>query len=413
VLICSKCFNLLPDDVPQCPHCRERRPTIGWERETYLGQLLLDRWEVVQRIGAGATGAVYIAHDRRAAEGEERRVAVKFLHRRHTQDENLQLRFKREALASTQISHPCVAGSLAFGELPDRTFFLVMEYVEGLSLDRYVNADPPLPLPSVVDLALQIAEGLEAAHEAGVVHRDLKPANVLLVRRPDHTWSVKILDFGYALIKARERGAVKLTKTGIIVGTPTYMAPEQTEGKRDVDGRADLYALGVILYRLLSGRRPFEADSLMDLVIKLRTETPKPPGSVAPARGIPRELDAIVMKLLERKRERRYATAHEVREVLWPFSSAGSFDWSRGRAGAGARDAGAPAASSAAASAPEPPSSLPPLPAAARSPAPAGVPAAAPGIVPAGSHRSGLFVVIAAVVAALAILAALLAAGVF
>jgi len=404
VLICSKCFNILPEDGPQCPHCRERRPPIGWEREAYLGQLLLDRWEVVQRIGAGATGAVYIAHDRRAAEGEERRVAVKFLHRRHTQDENLQLRFKREALASTQISHPCVAGSLAFGELPDHTFFLVMEYVEGLSLDRYVNADPPLPLPSVVDLALQIAEGLEAAHEAGVVHRDLKPANVLLVRRPDHTWSVKILDFGYALIKARERGAVKLTKTGIIVGTPTYMSPEQTEGKRDIDGRADLYALGVILYRLLAGRRPFEADSLMDLVIKLRTETPQPPSRVAPARGIPRELDAIVMKLLERKREKRFTNAHEVREALWPFSTAGGYAWSSAAVTPLSRQAAQAARTEAG------PPALPPSVAAA---ADAGASASrAVAVEAAAGHRTGWIVAIAVGITVLAVLVVLLATGV-
>ena len=325
LLICPKCFSLLAGDEASCSHCRERRPTIGWEREDVLGRVLLDHWEIVQRIGAGATGAVYIAHDLKAPEGEERRVAVKFLHRRHTVDESLRLRFRREALASSQITSPCVARTLAFGELEDGTFFLVMEFVEGLALERYVNADPPLPVPHVVDLGLQIAEGLEAAHEAGVVHRDLKPANVLLVRQSDHAWSVKILDFGYALIKARDRGAVKLTKTGIIVGTPTYMAPEQTEGRRDVDGRVDLYAVGVILYRMLAGERPFDADTLMDLVIKLRTETPRRPSVVAPRRGIPKELDAIVMKLLERKRERRFPSAHALREALWPLSSAGGY----------------------------------------------------------------------------------------
>jgi len=405
VLICPRCFNILPDDGPQCPHCRERRPTIGWEREDVLGQLLLDRWEVVQRIGAGATGAVYIAHDRRVTdEDAERRVAVKFLHRRHTQDESLQLRFKREALASSQITHPCVARTLAFGELPDHTFFLVMEFVEGVPLERFVNADPPLPVPHVVDLLLQIAEGLEAAHEAGVVHRDLKPANVLLVRRPDHTWSVKILDFGYALIKARDRGAVKLTKTGIIVGTPTYMAPEQTEGRRDVDGRADLYALGVILYRLLTGRRPFDADTLMDLVIKLRTETPRPPGTVAPERGIPRELDAIVMKLLERRREKRFATAHALREALWPFSSAGGWAWAPEaldppRRGARAADRAAP---------PPPRPTLPSLPvAAADGAAPAAIPLEA-----AAPRRYTLFIAVAAALGLLGLLAVLFATGV-
>lgn len=405
MLICPKCFNILPEDGPVCLHCHERRPTIGWEREDYLGQLLLDRWEVVQRIGAGATGAVYIAHDRRAAEGEEQRVAVKFLHRRHTQDENLQLRFKREALASSQITHPCVARTLAFGELPDHTFFLVMEFVEGLSLERYVNADPPLPLPHVVDLALQIAEGLEAAHDAGVVHRDLKPANVLLVKRPDGTWSVKILDFGYALIKARDRGAVKLTKTGIIVGTPTYMSPEQTEGRRDVDGRADLYALGVILYRLLAGRRPFDAESLMDLVIKLRTETPKSPGTVAPGRSIPRELDAVVMKLLERRREKRYATAHALREALWPFSSAGGYPWSAEALEPSTRRAAAARHAEKGAAPPAPPPPRPTLPSLPV------VVSESVEVAPAG-HRTLFAIVVAVSLGLLGLLGVLFATGV-
>ena len=321
MLICPTCFNILDEDPAVCRSCGTRRPAIGWEREEVLGKVLDERYEVVQRLGAGATGAVYLAHDQRADDEDQRRVAVKFLHKRLSHEPKLQLRFRREALASSQIANPHVARTLAYGELADGTAYLVMEHIAGRSLHQLMAVHRTIPVVHAVDIAMQIAEALEAAHEAGIVHRDLKPGNIFLVPDEDGRAGVKVLDFGYAFIKSRDRGGTKLTKTGIILGTPTYMSPEQTEGRRDIDGRSDLYALGVVLYRILTGRPPFQADSLMEMVLKHRNETPVAPRQLAPERGIPEDLEAVILKLLSKRRDERYPTARSVREALWPFSS--------------------------------------------------------------------------------------------
>ena len=328
MLICPVCFHILDAGDMVCPTCGSRRPAIGWDREEYLGVLLLDRYEVVQRLGAGATGAVYLAHDRRA-EGDAKKVAVKFLHRRLGQDETLALRFRREALASSQIRSPYVASTVGYGELPDGARFLVMEFIEGRGLEEYIRQHPRVDVQKAVDLALQIAEALQAAHEVGIVHRDLKPANIYLVRQPDGGYAVKVLDFGYAFIKAREQGGLKLTQTGLILGTPTYMSPEQTQGKRDIDGRSDLYALGVLLYRMIAGRPPLQADTVMDLVLKHRRERPPLLSEVAEDVEVPAGLEKAIMKLLAKRREERFPTARAVKDALAPFAS------SAGRVAAG------------------------------------------------------------------------------
>ena len=331
VRVCMRCFGALVDDPERCLHCGSVRPPLGWERETFLRRCLLGRYDVTRRLGAGATGAVYEARDRRAAAGEDGRVAMKFLHDELAGKEPLALRFRREALAAARIDHPAVARTIAYGELPEGAPYLVMEHVAGRSLHELLEDQRRIPVPAAIDLGLQIAEGLEAAHAAGVIHRDLKPANIYLTRGEDGRDRIKILDFGYAVIKAPDRRQIpRLTATGIVVGTPAYMAPEQTFSRRSgtegwtVDGRVDLFSLGVLLYRALSGSLPLRAETVNDQLRMQRSDTPKSLAEVVPLAPVPRELNELVMQLLAKSPEDRPRTAREVRKALWPLSTAAS-----------------------------------------------------------------------------------------
>ncbi len=321
--ICPNCFEIQDGDPLSCPACGERRPAIGWDREEHVGRVLLERYEVVQRLGAGTTGAVYVGVDRRPT-SENKHVAIKFLHRRLSTDPSLVARFRREALASCQVENPHVVRTLAFDELDDGATALIMEYVEGRSLAEVLRRHERLTPRAAVDVALQVAEALQAAHDAGIVHRDLKPGNIYLVRRPDGRDCVKVLDFGFALIKDQERGGVRLTKTGIIVGTPLYMAPEQTQRKAEVDNRADLYALGVLLYRMIAGVPPFDARTIMELVLKHRSEEPGRLHERCEEGEVSVGLSDVVRKLLAKNPDDRYSTALEVRQALWSLDSLGA-----------------------------------------------------------------------------------------
>ena len=316
MLVCPSCRNALVDDVERCIYCRTARPPLGWDVEERVGRVLLGRYTVERRIGAGATGAVYRATDERAASGAEPRVAVKFLHDGRRADADFVARFRREALAAARIDHPGVARCFAFGE-EDGEVFLVMEYVAGWSLESRLNAGGPLPPGLSAAWGAEIADALAAAHTHGVIHRDLKPANIWLVPDPGRGRErIKVLDFGYALIRTSDQGAWRVTRTGLLVGSPAYMAPEQTIGSGAIDGRTDLYALGVVLYRMLVGRRPLAAKSIIEQLRLQRDGRPTPLREAAPAQAIPVELDRIVLRLLEKAPARRFQQAADLAAAL-------------------------------------------------------------------------------------------------
>jgi serine/threonine-protein kinase len=260
------------------------------------------RYRIVRVLGAGGMGVVY--------RGEHvhmhKPVALKILHKHMTSMPEIVARFEREAVAAGRIQHPNVAAATDFGKLEDGSFYLALEYVEGQSLGSLIRKNPLDPLRALV-IARQIAEGLGAAHAAGIVHRDLKPDNVQLVSREGITDWVKILDFGIAKLHIDEGvGNQPLTQIGSVFGTPEYMSPEQAQG-HPVDHRADLYALGVILFEMLSGKIPFDADDVVVLITRHVTqEVPPLPDSVPP------RIQALVRALLEKKPEQRLQTAAEV-----------------------------------------------------------------------------------------------------
>ncbi|HET9929499.1 MAG TPA: serine/threonine-protein kinase, partial [Polyangiaceae bacterium] len=276
------------------------------EQEDLVGSVLAGRYRVVALLGAGGMGSVYRAehvHMRKA-------VAVKVLHREMTSVPEVVRRFEREAVAAARIEHPNVATATDFGSLENGSFYLVLEFIEGQSLGALIKAEGALDEARTLRIGRQIADALVAAHAAGIVHRDLKPDNVMLVDREHASDFVKVLDFGIAKVKLEASSDQPLTQMGMVFGTPEYMSPEQARGL-DVDARSDLYALGLILYELLSGASPFRHEDLVAVLTRQITMNPDPlPGHVSAGTS------ELVMRLLRKDPAERLQTALEVREAL-------------------------------------------------------------------------------------------------
>ncbi|MEY2936901.1 MAG: hypothetical protein RL033_7650 [Pseudomonadota bacterium] len=271
-----------------------------------IGQTLGGRYLVTSLIGTGGMGAVYRAEHVQL----QKPVALKVLNAEMAQHREAALRFEREAMVSARIMHPHVVSANDSGRLPDGSLYLVLEFVQGRSLRQLLEEEGRLPIPRAVAIAGQIAEALAAAHAAEIVHRDLKPGNVMLLARESNAEFVKVLDFGLARVVGQPSGGEALTRTGAVFGTPEYMAPEQARGEV-VDHRADLYALGVILYELLAGQPPFQAPELVAVLIKHLQEAPPP---LPP--DIPQPLARYVMSLLEKLPAQRPSDALSVVKSL-------------------------------------------------------------------------------------------------
>jgi tRNA A-37 threonylcarbamoyl transferase component Bud32 len=263
-------------------------------------------------------GAVYLAEHVLM----RKRLAVKVLHPEMTRMPEMVARFEREAMAAAHIEHPNVAAATDFGKLEDGSFFLVLEYVEGTSL-RDLIAQGPLAPERALHIAYQMASALSRAHALGIVHRDLKPENVMLVEREGDPNFVKVLDFGIAKVPVGELsreapigdGGQVLTQLGMVYGTPEYMAPEQALGQV-VDARADFYALGVILFEMLTGVRPFEAPSKVALLGMKVTSDPPTLASKNPDVRVTEAVEGLVTRLLDKEAEKRFQAAQDVLEAI-------------------------------------------------------------------------------------------------
>jgi serine/threonine protein kinase len=278
-----------------------------------IGVILQDRYRVVRKIGEGGMGAVY--------EGEHmlisRRVAIKCLHAQFATNAEIVARFQNEAMAANSIRHQNIIEVTDMGRFEDGTVFMVLEFLDGRELAQLVTKEGPQPLGRLVHIATQVCDALTAAHSKGIVHRDLKPENIYLVQRGDDPDFVKVLDFGIA--KFRETANKSMTRTGTTLGTPYYMAPEQAQAKRELDGRADIYSLGVILFHALTGQHPFDDESYPMLVVKICTEPPPPLRNYRP--DLPPEFEAVVGRMLAKNPEERYPNTQAVKEALQPFRS--------------------------------------------------------------------------------------------
>ena len=267
-------------------------------------QVLGDRYELRRRIGVGGMASVFLAHDARL----DRDVAVKVLDMAGVSDRTFVERFRREARAAAAINHPNVVavydwGESATGNAP--VYFLVMEYVPGPNLKARLQREGPFPEDEALRIAAQVASALEAAHSRGLVHRDIKSHNVLI----DPSGTAKVADFGIAHLE----GLTHLTQTNAVSGSAHYISPEQAQGKR-VDARTDVYSLGVVLFELLTGRVPFDGDSLIDVALHHVQDQPVPVRRLRP--DISPAAEAIVTRALAKKPENRYATAVDMRAAL-------------------------------------------------------------------------------------------------
>jgi serine/threonine-protein kinase len=272
--------------------------------------VIADRYRIDALLGEGGMGRVYSAEHVLM----RKRLAVKVLHRELTSVPDVVARFEREAMAAANIDHPNVAAATDFGKLADGSVFLVLEYVEGKNL-RDEIAKGPFAVERAVRIARQIASALGSAHQLSIVHRDLKPENVMLVQKGSEADFVKVLDFGIAKVPIGEGpeapGGKALTKVGMVFGTPEYMAPEQALGQ-PVDGRADLYALGVIFYEMLAGIRPYSSSSQAGILGQQLSQPIPPFAERAPGVQVPPSVEQVVQRLLARDAADRYQKAEDV-----------------------------------------------------------------------------------------------------
>jgi serine/threonine protein kinase len=277
-----------------------------------IGATLAGRYRIQRKLGEGGMANVYLAEDAGAAH----MVAIKVLHDESVDQQEVVERFLQEARAASVIGHPNVVEISDFGRSDSGEVYLVMELLVGEDLADMLDREGALPWSRVRPMLLQICGALAAAHAKGIIHRDIKPENLFRLDRDGDADFIKILDFGIAKITATATMSARaLTQTGSIFGTPEYMSPEQAEGRK-VDPRTDIYSLGVIAYRLLTGRVPFDGESPTVILVKHMVDPPPVPSRTAPARGLTPCVDALILKALEKDPAKRFQTMEELAAAI-------------------------------------------------------------------------------------------------
>jgi serine/threonine protein kinase len=298
---CPVCSAEWPDNTKFCPN--DGTTLRSAQGADLIGSVVADRYHIVKKLGEGGMGAVYLGEHVKMG----RKSAIKVMAQSMANDPEAIARFNREAANAARINHPNVCAIYDFGETPEGTIYLAMEFIEGQSLSDVLRREGALPPDRAARILRQTGEALQAAHDLGIVHRDLKPDNIMLAKSRDGGDVVKVVDFGIAKAMTGEEGQ-QVTKTGLVVGTPEYMSPEQLSG--DVlDGRSDIYSLALVFYRMLTGTLPFQADSAQEMMIKRLTDKPLRLNQAAPDAGFPDRLQQVLDKALERMPADRYASA--------------------------------------------------------------------------------------------------------
>lgn len=282
-----------------------------------VGTTVAGRYKVIKLLGEGGMGQVYLAEH----SAIEKRIALKVLRAEYAHKGEIVTRFQQEAISASRIKHPNVLDVFDFGQLENGCFFLAMEFLEGNDLADELQRSRVLTAPRALPIAMQICRALSAAHAKGVVHRDMKPENVFLQRTGDGEEIVKIVDFGIAQLKPSNEEAAKesthrrLTRTGMIFGTPEYMAPEQASGKH-ADLRCDVYAVGIILYELFTGAVPFTGETFLGVLTKHLNEVPPSMRAVYPDLQISGELEGVIQRALAKDPTHRYQNMTELAQAL-------------------------------------------------------------------------------------------------
>ena len=275
--------------------------------ERLCGQTLAGKYRIEGFLSQGGMGAVYRATHVMLGKP----VALKLIRPEIVTSPEVVRRFQREARAASLLSHPNIVTIYDLGQVEDGTLYLAMELCAGMSLKDLMVAEGPLAPRRAVRLCRAIAGALALAHKNRIVHRDLKPHNVMIARDAEGQETPKLLDFGIA--KAVETDGATLTSTGMVLGTPRYLSPEQAKGL-SVDGRSDLYSLGIIFYEMLVGRVPFDDPSVPSLLVKHMAEPPRPPSELRP--DVPPAIESIVLRLLEKDPARRFQSAEDLSAAL-------------------------------------------------------------------------------------------------
>ena len=279
------------------------------------GEILGGKYRVDRVLGSGAMGVVLAARHL----GLDARVAIKLLRPHMLEHEDAIARFAREAQAAARILSEHVARVLDVGTLEDGAPYIVMEFLEGIDLQQWVEERGPLPVDQAVDFLLQAGEAVAEAHAMGIVHRDLKPSNLFCANRPNGALCIKVLDFGISKVSATGSSgpSMSMTSTATLMGTPLYMSPEQMGSSRGVDARTDIWSLGIILFELLTGKVPFSGESLPEVCLKVTSHSPPPLRRFRT--DVPADVEAALMRCLEKDRLNRWATVAELCSAIAPY----------------------------------------------------------------------------------------------
>jgi serine/threonine-protein kinase len=315
--VCPKCGHQAGDEVIFCPTDGAR--LVGEEDshaaapppDPRVGAVLAGRYRLIRRIGEGGMGVVYEAEHVELGKP----VALKILREDFTRKQDLVERFKQEARSAASIGHENIIDVSDFGTTDDGGIFFAMELLRGEDLADLLQREVRLPLERTARIVAQLCRALHAAHQKGIIHRDLKPENVFLVQKEERRDVVKVLDFGIAKMTTLDAEGRRLTKTGVIFGTPEYMAPEQARGQT-LDLRVDVYATGVMLYEMLAGQVPFTGESFMAILTQHLFSDVKPIAQIAPDVQLPAAVESVIYKAMSKDRDERYGTMLEMLEDL-------------------------------------------------------------------------------------------------
>lgn len=310
MIYCVACGRQPPSGSRFCPFCGSKLPQTGLVlKDPLIGKEIDGKYKIIAKVGSGAMGSIYRAEHTTL----QRSICLKVLHKHLIKDESYIKRFHREARAASRLDHPNCVKIYDYGHTEDELTYIAMEFIEGRDLAQVLYTDYPLSMKGIFHITTQICDALDEAHFNNIVHRDMKPENIMITKRRDDPFFVKVLDFGIARIQDASPTSIGgfKTATGMVFGTPEYMSPEQIRGE-ELDSRTDIYSFGIVLYQVLTGQLPFTGDTIIEIATKHISM--KPPPLKQFNNKIPDEAEKIVLKMLKKKREERFQTVREIKE---------------------------------------------------------------------------------------------------